>query len=187
MRAGTKGRRQAAPVRDHEQRVGPGPRSAGSTTSTADRVLDGALKDDEWFAYVCGLEEGDDYRDDEKVWKKANPNLGVSISESYLRRQVREAAGMPAQQSLVRRLNFCEWTENANPWVEMDVWNRNAGELRPLAGRSCFGGLDLSHRPRPLGQPPGLPGYRRDVRRGLPVLDAARELPETGPDRPRTV
>ena len=45
------------------------------------------------------------------VWFKANPLLDVSITRKYLREQVVEAKGMPSKQSIVRRLNFCEWTE----------------------------------------------------------------------------
>jgi phage terminase large subunit-like protein len=51
---------------------------------------------------------------------------------------------MPAQASLVKRLNFCIWTEGADLWLDAGLWQANGGELRPLLGRSCFGGLDLS-------------------------------------------
>ncbi|MEO7178373.1 MAG: terminase large subunit, partial [Allosphingosinicella sp.] len=64
---------------------------------------------DQWFAFVCGLDEGDDPLADgqEACWLKANPNLGVSIQREYLEKEVREARGMPAKASKVRRLNFC--------------------------------------------------------------------------------
>jgi phage terminase large subunit-like protein len=102
-------------------------------------------KDDEWFAFICGLDSGDDYRD-EKVWPKANPNLDISITKDYLRRQVREAEGMPAQEGVVRRLNFCEWTQLEQRWIDQEVWDRNNEpvDARPLLGKPCFGGLDLS-------------------------------------------
>jgi phage terminase large subunit-like protein len=144
MRAGSKGRRQALFFEITN--------SGWDQTSVCWRhhdysvqVLEGVLEDDEWFAYICGLDQGDDWRD-EKVWPKANPNLGVSITKNYLRRQVREAEGMPAQQGVVRRLNFCEWTELAQRWLEEGVWERNNApvDLARLAGRRCFGGLDLS-------------------------------------------
>lgn len=144
MRAGSKGRRQALFYeitnsgwdqtsvcwRHHDYSV---------------RVLEQTEKDDEWFSFICGLDPGDDYRD-EKVWRKANPNLDVSITKDYLRRQVREAEGMPAQQGVVRRLNFCEWTQLAEHWIEPEVWERNAGRVDPasLVGKRCFAGLDLS-------------------------------------------
>jgi phage terminase large subunit-like protein len=184
MRAGTKGRRQALLFEitnsgwDRES-------ICWQHHEYSRQVLEGTLEDDEWFAYVCGLdpcekhanrgqpedgcEDCDDWRD-EKVWPKSNPNLGVTIKKDYLRRQVREAEGMPAQQSLVKRLNFCIWTQGADLWLDAGCLATNGGELRPLAGRSCFGGLDLSHRPRPP-RFAGSSRYRRDLRRDLALLD----------------
>jgi phage terminase large subunit-like protein len=75
------------------------------------------------------------------------------------RRQVREAEGMPAQASLVKRLNFCIWTEGADLWLDAGLWQANGGELRPLLGRSCFGGLDLSTVRDLSALCPGLPRH----------------------------
>lgn len=144
MRAGTKGRTQALIFE--------------ITNSGYDRhsvcwqhheystkVLEDVIQDDSWFAYVAGLDEGDDWTD-EKVWPKANPNLGISITLKYLREQVREAVGMPAKQNTVRRLNFCEWTEQDERWLDMPLWDGGAEpfDLAALRGRPCYGGLDLA-------------------------------------------
>jgi phage terminase large subunit-like protein len=160
MRAGTKGRRQAMIFEIT---------NSGYDRNTvcyhhhnySEKVLAGVIEDDSWFAYVCQLDpcdtcraEGktqpadgcpkcDDWRD-EKVWPKANPNLGVSITLKYLREQVREAIGMPTKEGIVKRLNFCIWTEAATHAIPMDKWDlcaRPAGE--DLAGRECFAGLDI--------------------------------------------
>lgn len=143
MRAGTKGRRQAlifeitnsgydrhSVCRQHHE--------------YSEKVVAGIIEDDSWFAYVCGLDDGDQWTD-ESVWPKANPNLGVSVTLKYLREQVREAQGMPAKQNVVRRLNFCEWTEQDERWLDMPVWDQGneAVEVSALRGRMCYGGLDL--------------------------------------------
>lgn len=111
----------------------------------SEKVLDGIFENDQWFAYVCALDDGDDWTDP-KVWAKANPSLGVTIPESYLREQVNEALGMPSKQNIVKRLNFCVWTEQADLWMPMDKWDACAGEVDPesLRGRICYAGLDLS-------------------------------------------
>ncbi len=110
-------------------------------------VCAGAREDDTFFAYICALDDGDDPFTDETCWIKANPSLGVTIQEKYLRDQVTQARGMPAKESLVKRLNFCIWTEAVSPWIGYEQW-RNAGadpiELEELYGRTCYGGLDLS-------------------------------------------
>lgn len=93
------------------------------------RILRQLTNDDAWFAYVCAMDEGDEPFEDEACWIKANPNLGVSIQPEYIRGQVREAKGMPAKQSVVRRLNFCQWVDAANPWISGEVWRR--AEIEP--------------------------------------------------------
>lgn len=93
------------------------------------RVVSGQVVDDAFFAYVCALDEGDDPLTDEKCWPKANPLLGVTITPRYLRELCVAARGMPAQESIVRRLNFCEWVDAANPWISSPTWR--AVEVMP--------------------------------------------------------
>jgi phage terminase large subunit-like protein len=145
MRAGTKGRKQALIFE--------------ITNSGFDResvcfkhheysrhILEGTLVDEEWFAYICALDIGDDYKDP-GVWLKANPLLGVSVTQEYLEKQVREAAGMPSQENIVKRLNFCIWTDQQNPWVSKEVWDTNSHLLvnaEALKGHRCYAALDLA-------------------------------------------
>lgn len=147
MRAGTKGRRQALILMITN--------SGWDRTSVCwDRheygrkVLEGVLEDDAYFAYICGLDPDDKPFEDESCWIKANPNLGVSITEKYLREQVTEARGMPSKANLVRRLNFCEWTESQSRWISQPAWMSCGGPLDPeeLEGRPCVAALDLSGR-----------------------------------------
>ena len=110
----------------------------------AAKVL-GGLEDDRFFAYVCALDEKDDWQDP-ACWPKTNPLLGVSINADYLAGQVHTAQGMPSKQSWVRRFNFCQWMESTSPLIAPEVWRENGGAARDveLAGAECFGGLDLS-------------------------------------------
>jgi phage terminase large subunit-like protein len=148
MRAGTKGRSQALIFE--------------ITNSGFDRksvcrhhhdysrqVLEGSLQNDAWFAYVCGLDKDDDWRN-EKVWVKPNPNLGVSIGHKYLREQVLEAVGIPSKENIVKRLNFCIWTEQSERWMPVEVWNGCGGlgaiDENALMKRKVFGALDLASK-----------------------------------------
>lgn len=102
--------------------------------------------DDEFFGYVCALDEGDDPFKNEKCWHKVNPSLRFGLpTKKYLRGQVKSAIGIPSQESIVRRLNFCEWTEAHSPWISADVWKsaRRVYDWRDLQGRRAYGGLDL--------------------------------------------
>ncbi|MGH7227435.1 MAG: terminase TerL endonuclease subunit, partial [Gemmataceae bacterium] len=59
---------------------------------------------------------------------------------------VLKAQGIPAKANIVRRLNFCEWTESVTAWLPMEAWDACGAPIDPdaLKGRSCFAGLDLS-------------------------------------------
>lgn len=111
------------------------------------KVAAGMVQDDGFFAYICGLDEGDDPMRDETCWEKANPSLSLGIPGlKYLREQVQEARGMPAKEAMVRRLNFCQWTEAENPWISADVWlgAKREYDWRDYRGRRAWAGLDLS-------------------------------------------
>lgn len=113
------------------------------------RVVHGELEDDSFFSFVCSLDDDDDPFEDPSCWPKANPSLGVTISEKYLEEQVTQAKGMPGKEALVRRLNFCQWTDAATPWVDGDLWRACEDEtldVDELRGRPCYLGLDLSSK-----------------------------------------
>lgn len=145
MRAGTKGRRQALIFMITN--------SGHDKTSVCYdyhqygmQVAAGQKENDAFFAFICSLDEGDDPFKDESCWGKANPSLGHTFGMSYLREQVDDARGMPAKESLVRRLNFCQWVDAENPWIAGDVWMacEQTFDMEELLGEECYGGLDLS-------------------------------------------
>ena len=147
MRAGTKSRRQAMIfmiTNSGSNKTGP----CWQYHDYSNKVSAGLLEDDGFFGYVCGLDEKDDPFRDEKCWPKVNPSLQSANLPGikYLREQVTEARGMPSKEALVRRLNFCQWTDAANPWISADVWLDAQREFdwRDLRGRRAWAGLDLS-------------------------------------------
>jgi phage terminase large subunit-like protein len=110
------------------------------------KVLDGIVEDPAWFSYVCALDEGDDWRE-EPCWPKANPGLDTILPRSYLREQVREAIGMPSKEGVVRRLNFCCWTQQHTVWIPMDKWAAlQAFPEVPPGWDAVAAGLDLSSK-----------------------------------------
>lgn len=147
MRAGTKSRRQALIFMITNS--GSGKTSpCGIYHDYACQVAAGVRHDDAFFGYVCGLDEGDDPLTDESCWAKANPSLQHANlpGVQYLREQVTEARGMPAKEAIVRRLNFCQWTEAIAPWLSAHVWEpcRAVFTADQLRGRRAYAGLDLS-------------------------------------------
>src|SRR5262245_30696180 len=109
-------------------------------------VLDSAeALDDTLFAFIAGADPGDDWQDP-AVWTKANPNLGVSVMRDDLERKVQRAKDMPGAVNAFRRLHLCEWTEVADRWLELAVWDKGRipVDRAALRGRPCVAGLDLA-------------------------------------------
>lgn len=147
MRAGTKSRRQALIfmiTNAGHNRMGPcwGYHEYGA------KVAAGEVEDDAFFPFVCGLDEKDDPFSDESCWPKANPSLQDADlpGMKYIREQVVEAKGMPSKEAIVRRLNFCQWTDAESPWISGEVWRGAQREFdwQDLRGRRAVAGLDLS-------------------------------------------
>ena len=129
----------------------------------SEKILDGVIENDAWFSFMTSLDVCEacaadgksiptdgcpdcDSWQDEKVWSKANPGLDTIIPRKYLREQVAEATEMPSKENIVKRLNFCIWTESVTKWLSMEKWNACGGavDAEALKGHTCYGGLDLS-------------------------------------------
>jgi phage terminase large subunit-like protein len=95
--------------------------AAGHTEAVNDPTFVGEPLDDTTFSYVCALDEGDDPLVDPSCWIKANPLLGVTITENYLLERVKIAKAIPGKLNEVLRLNFCVWTDAETAWMTRDT------------------------------------------------------------------
>lgn len=109
----------------------------------ARKIIDGTISDPTWLARIYAADAEDDWTSP-AVWAKANPNYGVSVREEFLRQQCASALQSPAYQNTFRRLYLNQWTQQENRWIDMAAWDGCGGALPDLAGRRCFGGLDLA-------------------------------------------
>lgn len=110
---------------------------------------DHSYEDDTWFGMIYTLDKDDDWRD-EKVWIKANPNLGVSKYLSDLRAKAKRAENMPSSLNGFKRRELNIWVRGEFKWMPMDKWHECGGDTpalelpKKLIGRTCYAGLDLS-------------------------------------------
>ena len=112
------------------------------------RMLDGSVPADRLFGVIYTLDDGDDFKDP-AVWRKANPNLGVSVSPDFLEAQVQQAIRQPSKMSTVLCKHFNIWTGAKQAWINMEKWR--ACEDRTLTRERmqrmpCWVGLDLATR-----------------------------------------
>jgi phage terminase large subunit-like protein len=109
-----------------------------------ENVLDGVIEQDNLFGMIYTLDEDDDWKD-EKVWIKANPNMGVSVSEKWLRNEIERADADNTQLVPVMTKNLNVWTDAAETWIKDADWMAcDIGALPDLTGKECYGGLDLA-------------------------------------------
>lgn len=100
-------------------------------------VLEGTRSNDRFFVYIMALDLDDDPLKDPSCWPKTNPGLGITITEQYLKDQVRDARQVPGRENIVRRLNFCQWTDADEGWMTRESWEAIEEELvEPIRPRS---------------------------------------------------
>lgn len=116
----------------------------------AERVLEGfdkddGVKDDQFFAFVAMLDDGDDWTDP-AVWGKANPGLGETPKLGYIEQQVEKAKTMVGLQNSVRTKNLNQWVQQDEAFIDLTLWDRckNVIPLDELYGYDAYTGLDLS-------------------------------------------
>jgi phage terminase large subunit-like protein len=123
--------------------------AAGNHDALTDPTFIGDPIDDTTFSYVCSLDDGDDPLNDPSCWKKANPLLGVTITEEYLAGVVKQAKDIPGKLNGILRLHFCVWTDAETAWMTRATLEPCIAEFDPAAhaGKQIWMGMDLSmHR-----------------------------------------
>ena len=113
------------------------------------KVRDGLIEDPSFLPVIFAAEEDDDWTD-EKVWAKANPNLGVSVKVDFLKGQVAKAKHNETLEGNFKRFHLDLWTSIGAKPISVKDWRACTGDLdvdalaKSLEGRDCYGGLDLA-------------------------------------------
>lgn len=110
------------------------------------KVRDGIIKDPTFYPIIYAADWADDWTS-EKVWAKANPNLGTSVRIEFLRNECKAAQERPAYENTFRRLYLNQWTEQDSRMIPMQTWAMNGKVTfteESLHGKKCWGGLDLA-------------------------------------------
>ena len=115
------------------------------THQKAKDILEGRKIDPTFYPVIYGADESDDWTDP-KVWKKANPSLGITVGIDRVQAACESAKQNPGEENSFRQLRLNQWVKQAVRWMPMDKWDKCAFAVDPeeLEGRACYGGLDLS-------------------------------------------
>ncbi len=110
------------------------------------KVRDGVIDDPAFLPVIYEATNDDDWTDP-AVWRRVNPNLGVSVSHEYLERECRKAQETPSYENTFKRLHLNIRTQQDVRWLSLEAWDACDSatvDESELEGRTCFAGLDLS-------------------------------------------
>ena len=108
-------------------------------------ILEGRKLDPTFYPVIYGAEDSDDWTDP-KVWKKANPSLGITVGIDKVKAACESARQNPSEENSFRQLRLNQWVKQAVRWMPMEKWDLCKFPVieEELEGRVCYGGLDLS-------------------------------------------
>nr|DAK80603.1 MAG TPA: Terminase large subunit [Caudoviricetes sp.] len=115
------------------------------THQKAKDILEGRKIDPTFYPVIYGADETDDWTDP-KVWKKANPSLGITVGIDKVKAACESAKQNPGEENSFRQLRLNQWVKQAVRWMPMEKWDNCSFRVNEdnLEGRVCYGGLDLS-------------------------------------------
>ena len=113
--------------------------------STAIEILHKLKEDDSMFIAIYSLDDNDDWTD-ESNWIKCTPNMNVTVTQKYIREQVKSALNNPSEEVGVKTKTLNLWCDSAEVWLP-DTYivksTRNV-DLTSFQDELCYIGVDLS-------------------------------------------
>ncbi len=108
-------------------------------------ILEGTFNDESYFGIIYTVDDETKW-DNEIEWKRANPNLGISVSIDDMHDMCLKAKNSPSKQNEFKTKKLNIWTETLTRWITSEAWDACGFpvDVDGLAGRECIGAFDLS-------------------------------------------
>ncbi len=85
-------------------------------------ILEGRKIDSTFCPVIYGAEQDDDWSDP-KVWKKANPSIGITVPIEKVKDAWLSASQNPGEENAFRQLRLNQWVKQSIRWMPMDRMN----------------------------------------------------------------
>lgn len=110
-------------------------------------TADDRVEDQEFLAYICAADKADDIMDVE-AHKAANPSYGITIQPDEIMKAAKDAKEKPTELFTFMRYRLNLWTEALSAWISPEKWDACGDPVdeAKLAGRKCYGGLDIASK-----------------------------------------
>lgn len=109
-------------------------------------VLRGIKQDDSYFYLIFTIDDGDDWQD-EKVWKKSMPNLGISVDEDFVKEEIQNAINNSELETSIKTKTFNIWCSSSTTWISSDFINKCTQNINWTdfdENTFCYVGIDLA-------------------------------------------
>ena len=110
-------------------------------------ILKGIKVQDDTFAAIYTIDEKDDWKDP-GVWRKANPNWGVSVLADRFEGEFKGALNSRTKEVSFKTKNLNMWVDAPDVWIMDEKYmagsSLTASDYGVLDGAECYGGLDLA-------------------------------------------
>ena len=112
----------------------------------AQKVLNGLVIDDAYFAYIFEIDDEDDPFADFECLRKSNPLMDIAVDSDTLRAEILRAGETPTKKAEVLRYRGNRLVTSMDKAIPPALWAKGDAELPDLKGRVCYAGLDLGWR-----------------------------------------
>lgn len=114
--------------------------------NTCVELLYGKIQDDSLAAFIFELDEEDDI-EDPKNWQKCQPNLGLTVTEDYIKSELVKAKNNPSLMTNFKTKILNKWCASAvGEWIPAEYILKCSEkvDLSQWGNYTCYLGLDLS-------------------------------------------
>jgi len=112
----------------------------------AQQMLEGSRRDDETFALIYGVDDGDDWTSPD-ILRKANPNFGVSVFDDFLLAKQVEAMSTPRKAGAFKTKHLNVWVQSRAAYFDTLRYQRAPRvRLEDFEGQECIIGIDLAEK-----------------------------------------
>jgi phage terminase large subunit-like protein len=108
-------------------------------------ILKGIKKQDDTFAIIYTIDDGDDWKDP-AVWQKANPNWAISVLPDRFEDEFKGALNSKTKEVSFKTKQLNLWVDAPTVWIPDEKWLTCCHGLTvdDLKGQSCYVGIDLA-------------------------------------------
>jgi phage terminase large subunit-like protein len=86
-----------------------------------EKILAGVFDDDRYFGVIYAIDDEDDPFDP-AIWRKANPNIGVSVDAGYLAGEAAKAGRIATRRGEFLRKHCCRWSAAGVGAFDFERW-----------------------------------------------------------------